>query len=346
MEFDGGGYRMLQFGLDQTASDTIDFHLGESNLPPSPPAGAFDARWILPKNGFNGSLSSWLDYRYASGFPFTETIEHRLKYQGKTGADTMFFKWDFPPEVTGLLQDLIIGTLINVPISGSGVFALTNFGVINQLKLMIYYDAILPVELSSFAASVQGNSVVLNWVTTSEINNLGFEVERASSLPTGQAGSTSPVQGWQKIGFVEGYGTTSEPKQYLFIDENISSGTYRYRLKQIDFDGTFEYSNEVEIDVDFTPKEYTLYQNYPNPFNPTTTIKYSLSFESEVKLIIHNLLGEKIMELVNGIQGAGYYEVNWDAGSIASGIYFYTKEAKAVDTGQNYKAVRKMILLR
>jgi hypothetical protein len=138
-----GGQKTLYFGLDQTATDGIDIQLGESDLPPFPPIGAFEARWILPENNFNGSLSSWSDYRYAAGFPFSGTLEHRLKYQSADGATIMYFSWDLPPEVTGLLQDLVGGIVVNVPISGSGVYELTNFTAINQLKLFIYYNNIV-----------------------------------------------------------------------------------------------------------------------------------------------------------------------------------------------------------
>jgi hypothetical protein len=138
-----GGQKTLYFGLDQTATDSIDFLLNESDLPPFPPIGIFDARMILPKNNFNGSLSSWLDYRYAEGFPFSGSLEHRLKYQSADGATIMYFSWDFPPEVTGLLQDLANGLIVNVPLSGTGVYELTNFKVINQLKLIIDYNNIV-----------------------------------------------------------------------------------------------------------------------------------------------------------------------------------------------------------
>ena len=341
-----GGEKTLFFGVDTTASDTIDFHLGESNLPPVPPAGAFDARWILPKNDFSGTLSSWLDYRNTPGFPFTDTLEHRLKYQAKTGADTLFFTWNFPTEVTGLLQDLITGTLVNQPLSDSGIFALTNFAVLNQLKLTLYYDAILPVELSSFSASLFGQSVLLNWITASEINNAGFEIERS------QKSKVKSQTEWERIGFVEGNGTTTETNSYLFIDpldgtgNNITTGTYVYRLKQIDFDGSFNYSNEIEIEVGLTPAAFALEQNYPNPFNPNTTIKYSLPFESEVKLVIHNVLGEIVTELVNGNQSGGNYEITWNAGNLSSGVYFYTIQAMSVKNGNQFKSVKKMILLR
>ena len=119
------------------------FILGESDLPPFPPIGAFEARFILPNNNFNGSLSSYKDYRFATDFPFSGTVEHRFKYQSAGGATLMYFSWDLPPEVTGLIQDIVNGTLVNVPISGTGVYELVNFAALNQMKLMIYYNNII-----------------------------------------------------------------------------------------------------------------------------------------------------------------------------------------------------------
>ena len=138
-----GGQKTLYFGLDQTATDGIDFLLGESDLPPYPPTGAFDARWLLPQNGFNGSLSSWLDYRNAPGFPYSGTVEHRFRYQSAGGATAMFFSWNLPPEITGLIQDLINGTIVNVQISGSGTYEFNNFATISQLRLIVYYNSIV-----------------------------------------------------------------------------------------------------------------------------------------------------------------------------------------------------------
>jgi hypothetical protein len=138
-----GGQKTLYFGLDETATDGIDVHLEEIELPPYPPTGIFDARWILPENGFNGSLSSWSDYRFAQGFPFSGSVEHRFKFQIATGATIMNFSWNFPPELTGLIQDLINGTTINVPISGIGTYQLNNFIMINQLKLLVYYNNVV-----------------------------------------------------------------------------------------------------------------------------------------------------------------------------------------------------------
>lgn len=138
-----GGQETLYFGLDQTATDGIDFHLGESDLPPYPPIGAFDARWLLPQNGFNGSLSSWSDYRFASGFPFSGTIEHRFRFQSMAGANAMFVGWNLPQTITGLIQDLANGAIINVPISGSGTYQITDYQNIDKLKLFVYYNNIV-----------------------------------------------------------------------------------------------------------------------------------------------------------------------------------------------------------
>ena len=141
-----GGQKTLYFGLDQTATIGIDVHLGESDLPPFPPSGAFDARWLLPNNNFNGSLSSWIDYRFASGFPFSGTVEHRFGYQNAEGATAMFVSWNLPPTITGLIQDLSGGGIVNVPISGSGNIQVNNFESINRLKLFIYYNNVVSVQ--------------------------------------------------------------------------------------------------------------------------------------------------------------------------------------------------------
>lgn len=198
-------------------------------------------------------------------------------------------------------------------------------------------DVPLPVELTSFAGAVSGNAVSLTWSTATEINNSGFEVQRKLD------------QGWEKIGFVDGKGTTTELNNYSFSDkyEYVSfTGTASYRLKQIDFDGTFAYSSPVEVDVDFTPKDYTLYQNYPNPFNPSTTIKYALPFDSNVKIFIYNILGEVVSELVNTVQGVGYHEVVLNATNLASGVYIYSIQAKSVDGGKDFSSVKKMMYLK
>jgi hypothetical protein len=200
----------------------------------------------------------------------------------------------------------------------------------------------VPVELTSFSASVSSREILLSWTTGSEINNRGFEVERKAF-----EGENSGQ--WEKLGFVEGFGTTTDEQSYSFSDDfkYISvAGTISYRLKQIDFDGTYHHSKAIEVDVDFTPKEYTLYQNYPNPFNPSTTIKYALPFDSNVRIQVYNLLGELVTELVNTVQEVGFYDYVWNANSYASGIYFYTINAKSVDGQHDFNTVKKMMLVK
>ncbi len=192
----------------------------------------------------------------------------------------------------------------------------------------IYGEYILPVELTSFAANVVDNKIQLNWATATEINNQGFDIERKSN--TGE---------YQKIGFVGGFGTSTETHTYTYTDNNVTAGSYTYRLKQVDFDGTFEYSNEVNVDI-VAPLEFALDQNYPNPFNPSTTIKYSTAQDGLVKLAIYNMLGEEVTTLVNKTQKAGRYEVNFNASNLASGVYIYR-----LDT-PNFTSAKKLMLMK
>jgi hypothetical protein len=188
---------------------------------------------------------------------------------------------------------------------------------------------VTPVELSSFTASVnaEGN-VLLYWTTATEINNQMFEIERRSK--EGQ---------FITIGYVEGYGTTTEPQEYSYVDNTVGTGIYYYRLKQIDFNGTYEYSDEIEVEVN-GPLTFVLKQNYPNPFNPTTKISYTIPERSNVSLKIFNLLGSEVVELVKGEVEAGSYIIEFNASALPSGIYFYRLQAGS------FVETKKMILLK
>ncbi len=205
-------------------------------------------------------------------------------------------------------------------------------------EMMIYamanggsFPGYIPVELVSFTAFSVGNNVNLSWSTASEINNKGFEVERKTSSSD-----------WQAIGFVEGQGTTSELNHYSYTDAKVNNGTYNYRLKQIDHDGTFAYSPVVEVEVD-VPVQFELVQNYPNPFNPSTTINFGLAVDSKVMLKIFNILGQEIATLVNADLRAGMHSVAFNAENMPSGVYMYRIEAVGAD-GSNFTSVKKMIL--
>lgn len=187
---------------------------------------------------------------------------------------------------------------------------------------------VVPVELSAFVANVSNNTVTLNWTTETELNNQGFEVQRR--LAEGQ---------FITIGHVQGFGTTTERKQYSFTDAGLETGNYYYRLKQVDFNGVYEYSNEIFVEVN-PPLVFGLDQNYPNPFNPTTSINFSLAEPSFVKLAVYNLLGEEVALLKNEFMTAGSFNVSFDAASLPSGMYLYKLE-----TAQ-FSSVRKMMLMK
>ena len=215
----------------------------------------------------------------------------------------------------------------------------SSYNSLNTLNVQLV-SSIIPVELISFSSSVNKNDVILNWTTATEMNNMGFEIQRMVNVK----GQKS--YGWEAIGFINGYGTTTETQSYSFNDENLSAGKYGYRLKQIDFDGTFEYSNAIEAEI-VSPIKFSLGQNYPNPFNPTTTIRYSIPNValsgvegSRVTLKVYDVLGNEITTLVNEEKPAGSYEINFEASHISSGIYFYKLQSG------DFTKTKKMILLQ
>ena len=191
----------------------------------------------------------------------------------------------------------------------------------------------IPVELIAFNAEMVDGNVVLSWSTATETNNNGFQIERTVRS------QQSSVSNWENKGFVNGKGTRTEKTFYSFKDKNEKPGAYLYRLKQIDFDGTSSYSNEVEIEVS-GPKDFALYQNYPNPFNPSTTIKFALPVKTNLSLNVYNTLGEKVAEIFNGEKEEGYHEVMFNASGLSSGIYFYKIES------ENYSSTKKLMLLK
>jgi hypothetical protein len=197
----------------------------------------------------------------------------------------------------------------------------------SKMVVWDYLSNYIPVELSSFTALVIEEYVQLDWITSTEKNNAGFEVQKFS-------GST-----WEKIGFIAGKGTTTERNIYSFTEKYQKSGSFSYRLKQIDFDGTFAYSEEVQVDLK-VPGEFILLQNYPNPFNPVSKIKYNIAETELVSLKVTDVLGRETAMLVNEQQEPGFYEVEFNAASYSSGVYFYTLKAG------KFSETKKMILMK
>ncbi|HOJ19186.1 MAG TPA: T9SS type A sorting domain-containing protein [Ignavibacteriaceae bacterium] len=229
----------------------------------------------------------------------------------------------------------------NIPVGGEQLvgFAIVYGSSLQDLQanaLLAYQkgSSLVPVELTSFAASVNGNIVDLKWTTATEINNQGFEIERRI------VDINSP---WVTVGFKSGAGSTTSETNYSFSEDISLLGAtkFAYRLKQIDYNGQFKYSDEVMVDYT-APVSYSLTQNYPNPFNPSTTIKYQLPSDKFVSLKVFNSLGEEVQTLVNGLVKAGSHQVEFNANGLSSGIYLYV-----LRVGEDeYVKTMKMILMK
>jgi Ice-binding-like/Secretion system C-terminal sorting domain len=187
---------------------------------------------------------------------------------------------------------------------------------------------VVPVELTSFTATSNGKEVILNWSTATELNNQLFEVQRSFE-----------GNDFATIGFVYGKGTTTERQEYSYSDKNLTDGKYFYRLKQIDYLGSYEYSEVLEVDYR-TFKSYLLEQNYPNPFNPATTIGFGIKEKSFVKVIILNSIGEEVAVVVNEEMESGFHTAEFNAANLPSGVYFYQLKAG------EFTSMKKMILLK
>ncbi|QOJ27833.1 MAG: T9SS type A sorting domain-containing protein [Ignavibacteriales bacterium] len=190
------------------------------------------------------------------------------------------------------------------------------------------FPGFIPVELVSFKAAASGNSVILSWETKTETNNSYFEVEKRTE-------NTS----FESIARLTGAGTSAQPVQYSYTDINAGTGTVYYRLKQVDFDGSVNYSSEVSADLS-VPTEFSLSQNYPNPFNPSTTIKFGIPADARVLLELYSVTGEKVATLIDGDLSAGYHQYLLNASNLATGVYLYRLSAG------EFSSVKKLMLVK
>jgi len=199
---------------------------------------------------------------------------------------------------------------------------------LGDVYLVKLLESVVPVELTGFTANTNGNDVIINWSTATELNNSGFEVEKKSEN-----------ENWCTIGFIQGSGTTQQNHIYSFTDYSVTLGKYSYRLKQVDYDGSYEYSYIIEVEMNSIPTQFSLEQNYPNPFNPSTTIKYSLPEAGKITLKLYDILGNEIAVLEEGFKERGNYNISFNA-DLASGIYLYRlQHSRGVIT-------KKMVLLK
>jgi hypothetical protein len=196
----------------------------------------------------------------------------------------------------------------------------------------------LPVELSMFTARVIGRNVNLNWTSATELNFYGYEIERK------KLGSDKD---WDRVGYIKAAGNSSKPTEYNFVDEKLNFGKYAYRLKMIDYDGKYSYSQEVTVEI-AKPYQTKIEQNYPNSFNPTTKIEYQLANPSKIRIEVFSISGEKVAELINKDQEEGYYSLTFDANvyGLASGVYLYRMSGIDKTTGKSFTFTKKMILVK
>ena len=277
---------------------------------------------IYPTSATNSGYTYDLTLRYSPALIGTISSEGNIKVAKNTLIDTQYIPFTVQGTGPGEYQIDTAKNLITV----YGLTSLSRF-------ILTDSDIPLPVEMASFTSSIKGRDVSLNWTTSSETNNSGFEVERKAENGT-----------WMKIGNVAGNGTTTNISNYSYTDKNLATGKYEFRLKQVDFNGNYNYfnlSNEVIIGA---PDKFELSQNYPNPFNPTTKINYAVPVDGRVSMKLYDISGREIVSLVNDVKTAGYYTVTLNASNLASGTYFYRMSAEG--NGQKFIETKKMVVIK
>ncbi|CAN5523947.1 hypothetical protein BH10BAC5_BH10BAC5_23400 [soil metagenome] len=211
-------------------------------------------------------------------------------------------------------SDIATGT------AGASSHITTENGLTSFSPFAVANDGPLPVELSSFNSILNGRNLTLRWTTNIEVNNSGFEIQRKEA----------ETNSWVKLSFITGIGNSNVSHNYSFIDNNLSSGKYIYRLKQIDFNGDTKYYDLANEVILAAPGKFSLSQNYPNPFNPTTKINFDVPADSKIRLEVFDITGRSVAVLFDGFKNAGYYTLDFNASSFSSGTIFYKLDAGEV----------------
>lgn len=314
----------------------------------------FGASGAITTNYRNSS--SWVSTGI-TGTPFIQGQSFTVEIYGNNSTGPLVYDYGTPQSVAANKWDLWVdGVLVgddlskaqlgndvnidswmfygeNSPGNAANIF-LDEFDYVNDIA-----GTPLPVTLGSFELSAYGRTAVLRWNTLTELNNSGFAIERAAI-------ENNTTVYWQNIGFVSGSGTTNEPKNYYYHDNNLKTGTYKYRLKQLDYNGNFEYFTpaNTEYAVIAEPVAFTLGQNYPNPSNPVSKIDYQLPFDAHVQLAVYDITGKVVKELINEDQSADYHSVVFDGSNLASGVYFYRISVSAAKG--SFEKSMKMLLVK
>ena len=301
----------------------FDYMFSEYALPAKvmqvtfPELTIIDAAWANPERNY-GSDAVQLNMLLGSTDPFAASW-YAAKYMLTPIA---YYPEKTNPDNVGGEYNVCLNNWINC-MHDSG-FAVT----IDSSEISVYNLSIIPVELTSFSADVDNGVVVLNWGTSTETNNFGFQVERSNDRVT-----------FDKIAFVPGSGTTTEAKTYSYRDTALTSIENYYRLKQLDLNGSHSYSNIIKVDLN-PPEIFILRQNYPNPFNPNTKIRYEIPRESKVVIKIFDILGAEVQTLLNEEKKPGVYEIELNTQSLPSGIYIYR-----IVAGE-FAETKKMVLMK
>jgi len=331
---DAGSQKELYFGLDPSATDTLDKSLGEQELPPFPPAGIFEVRFIgneisLPKLG----LGAYNDFRQGQA-DLDSTIIHELQYQVGSGSK-IIIKWNLPKGITGLLQDLFSGIVINKPMAKMDSLIVDNPGALFKLKMFISYTGIpftpLLVSPVDRAENIAVDTMLV-WKASVGTVLYSLQVAKDSAF-------TNLVIDQPAIS-----DTSFQVASLLYLT------TYFWRVSATNDNGSSDWSEvwqfttarETAVGHQYigSPFEYGLDQNYPNPFNPATTIRFSIPELTKVSLKVYDLLGREIVTLINREMEPGEYHLIFKANELPTGIYSYR-----LDTGQFVKQ-RRMILVK